>query len=281
MGGSRGRRQEASENRSREATDYEQARAEEFRRNLDTRRASYGHLDPDTVHRTLSGNAQQLAGTGGVVPMDIDTSGRGYEGYQDFAKTGGFTPEESTAFLRRSTAPTAAIYGAARDDLSRRSALQGGYSPGFSASDARLTRQAANAGAEASLSGNLELNRQIREGKLAGLSGMERVKAQAEEERLAKQAMTQQGLFQGQEALQKVAQYGTASLNDLDIMDLRNRLQRGQMTQFDAELLQKLASMDKTLFDKVMQGISTVGGAVAGVMGAIPSGGSSAAAQGG
>jgi len=268
MGGARKRRQEASETRSRESVEAEKIGAESLRGELQKRREIVGAGLPEAIESTRTG-AMNLRTTGGVTPIDIDTTGRGFEGYEEFAKTGGFTPGESENFLRRATAPTAAIYGANKDELSRQKALQGGYSPGFGASEARLTRQAGIAGSEASLTGNLELNKQIREGKLEGLGGMERIRREAEKERLGKQELQQRGEIAGQELLQRFSQFGVAALSDVDVNELRNRLQSGQMSQADAQLLRDLAAQDKTLFDKVMQGIGTAGGAAAGILAAV------------
>ena len=267
-GGSKKRKQEASETRSRESVESERVGAESLRGELQKRREIVGAGLPEALESTRTG-AMNLRQTGGVTPVDIDTSGRGFEGYEEFSRTGGFTPGESENFLRRATAPTQAIYGASRDELSRRKSLQGGYSPGFGASEARLTRQAGIAGSEASLSGNLELNKQVREGKLAGLGGMERIRGEAEKERLGKQELQQRGEIAGQELLQRFSQFGVAALSDVDVNELRNRLQSGQMSQADAQLLRDLAAQDRTLFENIMQGISTVGGAAAGILTAV------------
>src|SRR3990172_4679589 len=49
--------------------------------------------------------------------------GRGREGYQNLATTGGFTPESESAFIRSAIRPTQAIYGAARRGLERQRTL--------------------------------------------------------------------------------------------------------------------------------------------------------------
>lgn len=268
MGGRKKELENKSTARSSEAVAAEGKGAAALSGELNQRRAMVGNGLPQTLQATQAG-AANLRTTGGVTPMDIDTTGRGYEGYQELAKTGGFTPGESENFLRRASAPAQAAYGASKDELSRRTALQGGYMPGFGASEARLTRQAANTGAETALSGNLELNKQVREGKLAGLAGQERVKTQAEAERLAKQGQIQQGQIAGQSALQNYSQFGIAALSDTDVNDLRNRLQSGNMSQQDAQLLAQLSAQHPDKFSQIMQGVKTIGGATAGVLGAL------------
>lgn len=265
MGGNKRRLQNSAEARSAQSIATEQQGAAALQSELQKRRAMIGEGLPETLQAARTG-AANLAATGGITPENLDTSGRGYEGYQELATTGGFNPGEKEQFLRRASAPVTAMYGAARDDNSRRVALQGGYSPGFDASQAKITRQAANAGAESSLNANLDLNKQIREGKLAGLAGQERVKSAAEGERQSRQQMRQQGEIAGQQLLQNYSQFGVAALNETDVNDLRNRIQSGSISQADSQLLTQLAAQNRTLFENIMQGVSAVGGATAGVL---------------
>lgn len=264
MGGNRSRRQQQSENRSTAATDTETQRAGELQSELQRRREIVGNGLSDTLSSTRAG-AQDIRDTGGFRASDIDLGGRGREGYEEFSRTGGFGEGDREAFLRRATAPVTAVYNRASDELNRRATLQGGYMPGFDTSAAKITRQSANAGAEASLSGNVALAEQVRQGRLAGLGGLERTRVQAGNEAMD----IAHNRIAGQDALQRYSQMGIAALSDIDTNELRNRLQSGQMSQFDAQLLAQLASQDKPTFDRIMQGISTIGGATAGVLGAV------------
>lgn len=264
MGGNRSRRQQAAETRSAETVAQERQQAEGLRTELNKRRDIVGAGLPETLEAARRG-AESVAETGGYRPTDIDLTGRGREGYEEFSKTGGFGEGDREAFLRRATSPVAAIYSRSLDELDRRASLQGGYMPGFDTSRAKVTRQAANAAAEASTAGNVALSQQVREGKLAGLGGLERTKVQAGEAAAGIAA----GRRSGQDLLQRYSQFGVAALNDIDIMDLRNRLQSGQMSQFDTQLLTQLAAQDRTTFEKIMGGIGAIGGATAGILGAV------------
>jgi len=251
-GGSKKKRQTEAETQSRLASDTERNQASQLQTELTQRRGLIGSGLPETMQATRTG-AENLRNTGGfgaeIEPIQ--------KGYAEFAQTGGFSPLDKEQFLRRSTAPTAAVYGRATDELSRNKALQGGF-PGFTESQSRLTRNAAQVGSEASLNANTALAGQVREGRIAGLSGGAGVESKI-----------QQGKIAGQDALQRYTSVGVAGLSDVDINELRNRLQSGQMTQADAQLLTSLASQDKGLFENVMMGIGTVGGATAGVLGAL------------
>ncbi len=249
MGGNKRRLQDTSERRSKEAVESEKAGAENLRGQLQQRREIIGEGLPESMQSARTG-AVNLRETGGINPEIA-----GYGGYKEFAETGGFSPGEREQFLRRATAPTVAIYARTKDELGRQKALQGGYMPGFTASQNRLTRSAAQAGSEASLAGNVELNKQIREGKIAGFGGQERIEGR-----------TQQGKIQGQELLQRYTQFGVAALNEVDINELRNRLQTGQISLADSQLLTQLAAQNKTLFENIMSGVGAVGGATAGIL---------------
>ena len=373
-------------------------------------------------------NLEELQKTGGYTSNERlkDLADTGFfkevDEYGDLARTGGFNPGEKEQFLRRSTAPVAAMYARTKDEMARK----GGGGGDFTASNARLLRQGAQTGAEASLGGNVELSKMIREGKLQGMQGIERGRIATQQGRITgtegisreneavqrgrldatalssrEREAIQKGKFDtaaglageqeldlkrrleglgglerdsefnlkakleglggldrqresdrateleglkgqereresgygresdrlaglerekifnrdteagrlgglererefesgqnleglkgmertreaggneaaniaagrraGADLLQRFNQMGISALNDTDITDLRSRLQSGQMSQADSELLAQIASRDKSTFDKIMQGIQVGGGAIAGIMGA-------------
>lgn len=253
MSGKKKQRQAAAEQTSAAASQVEQQKAAGLQTELENRRDIVGNGLPQTVQATRIG-AEDLRATGGLDETKVAPI---RSGYSDLAMTGGFTPVEKESFLRRATAPVSAMYSRMRDTLSRNKTLTGGMG-NYDASTRRLTRDAATSGAEASLGANVDLANQIRTGKQAGLAGQTSLLG-----------MEQQGKIQGQDALQKYTQFGAAALSDVDVNELRNRLQVGQMSQADAQLLTTLAAQDKTLFDKIMQGVSVAAGAASGVAGAL------------
>jgi hypothetical protein len=272
-GGTRKRRQATAERRSGEAARRERRDAAEFKSEIGRRRELIGKGLPETMEATRTG-ATGLRETGGfrrgdVARPDIDLTGRGREGFTEFSETGGFAPGERESFLRRATAPTSAAYGHQRDELSRRLALQGGYMPGFGASQSRLTRQASQAGSEVSLGANVELAKQIRAGKEVGLTGLERTRGEAERERIAKERLSVEeesaaarGRVAAQGLLQRYTEFGLAALNQADIRELQNRLQAGNMAQADAQLLAALASQDRSLYENIISGAGAAAGII-------------------
>lgn len=259
-----------------------------------------GGYDPtklDTL-RTQSSNA---ATTGDYDPNQVDklntqfdaagsNTGYGREGYQNFADTGGYDQSQENDFLENAVAPTRAMYSRSQDELNRRMALQGGYSPGFTTSQARVKREENSAIGSANLQGRVALNSSINSNKLAGLGGLattqsdinsKKLQATTAEAALAgdvagkKIAGTNQtiglessvaaGKQVGAELLQRFNESGISSLNQNDILQLQNRLQSGNVSQADSQLLVQLAAQKKSLYDNIMQGVSAVGGAVGAV----------------
>lgn len=252
-GGKKEALQSKAETTSSSAVEAEKLGATNLQSELEKRRSIVGSDLPEVTKSTATG-ATDLRASGGFDPKVIDPI---RSGYTDLSTTGGFSPTDKTNFLRKAISPVTALYSRAKDELIRRKAIQGGYSPGFDASTARVTRQAANAGADASLNANVDLAGQVRTGKVTGLQGQANLAG-----------MEQQGKIAGQDALQRFTTGGIAALSDVDVNEMRNRLQTGQMSQADAQLLTQLASQHKSLFDQIMQGVSAVGGATAGIMGA-------------
>lgn len=92
-------------------------------------------------------------------------------GYDQFAKTGGFTPQGIAAIRSRSTAPIRGIYQNAQRNLARNRTLQGGYSPGYQASLSRLQRDTGQQMSDVTTNAEANIAQMVQQGKLAGLAG--------------------------------------------------------------------------------------------------------------
>lgn len=95
-----------------------------------------------------------------------------YGGYEDFSQTGGFTPEQIAAMRGRGEGVIRSNFDTAIRGIDRQKKLTGGYSPGYAASMAKLTRDRATALGDQNINLEAQLADSIRSGKLAGLSGM-------------------------------------------------------------------------------------------------------------
>ena len=110
----------------------------------------------------------------GPAPQDNmnDTYSRIMSGYQNFADTGGFSPEDLANLRARSMSPIRAVYANAIRNVERNKALQGGYSPNYGAQMAKLSREQSISQAEHSLNTEADLAEMVQRNKLAGLGGM-------------------------------------------------------------------------------------------------------------
>ena len=170
--------------------------------------------------------------------------GRGREGYNNLATTGGMTPEQQAAYLRQGTAPVKAIYSNLQDEANRRLAITGGYSPTFGAGTARMVRAGANDAAEAGLNSTNSLNTMLTKNKLEGLQGLERTREAA-----GKEATT--GILGASESLRLSAQ-GQAALKDQNVQNMLKYYQSNvdQMSQADkTNIANRLAQLGMTQAD--------------------------------
>lgn len=92
-------------------------------------------------------------------------------GYQDFAKTGGYSPDDIQNIRARAVSPLRSIYSSANQDIDRQRSLQGGYSPNYTASKAKMARELGSGIADASTNANAAIAEMQHAGKLQGLQG--------------------------------------------------------------------------------------------------------------
>lgn len=137
--------------------------------------ASSGGWSPERI-ASMDENIRgykDIARTGGV-----DEAGqarmRGGGIFDEYARTGGLSEGDRANMRTRATSTIPAFYKQMQDDSNRASAAQGGYGPGRQAMQAKMARQQAGAGADASLNAELGIADQVRQGRQWGGEGMER-----------------------------------------------------------------------------------------------------------
>ena len=101
-----------------------------------------------------------------------------YAGYQDFSKTGGYSPTDISGMRARGVSPIRAAYSNAEREVGRQRSLQGGYSPNATATLAKMAREQGQAGSDAAGNVEAQLAQMKQQGKLAGLSGMQGIEGQ-------------------------------------------------------------------------------------------------------
>src|SRR5207248_9896451 len=96
-------------------------------------------------------------------------------GYKDFAATGGVTPEEQNLARTQTSYGISSLFDALKRNRGQRKRVQGGYAPGYDASNRAMTRDTASTTGRAITGTNLGLLDMIRQGRIAGLGGLSNI----------------------------------------------------------------------------------------------------------
>lgn len=162
--------------------------------------SDYGnYTDIMNQYRNIASGAGSTAGSGGggggggggytaftVTPGKV-TPGKAvagadpfnsYAGYQEFSKTGGYSPEDIANMRARGTSPIRAAYANAQREVARGRTLQGGYSPNAAAAQVKMAREQSQANADAMQNVEAGLAEARNKGRLAGLGGMQGIEGQ-------------------------------------------------------------------------------------------------------
>lgn len=92
-------------------------------------------------------------------------------GFGDFAKTGGFSPQDIQDIRARAVSPIRSIYDHAKNEVNRGKALQG-FSPNYNSALSRMAREQSYATGDALTNANAAIAQMVQQGKLAGLGGL-------------------------------------------------------------------------------------------------------------
>lgn len=117
------------------------------------------------------GGLKEIGRTGGLSSENIERM-RGMGGFDEFAKTGGYTPESIANIKAQALSPISSYATGTRDELARRSAISGGYAPGFDAANRQLSRDTSRAIADTSLNANVGIQDRINQGRQWGIGGI-------------------------------------------------------------------------------------------------------------
>lgn len=97
---------------------------------------------------------------------DLDNNGFG-----EFARTGGYSGQDIANIRSRSNSAVPSFYSNVRDEMARRNAVSGGFSPGYSAGLRAVTRDQARGAADQVRDTELGISDRVREGRQFGLTG--------------------------------------------------------------------------------------------------------------
>jgi hypothetical protein len=118
----------------------------------------------------LIAQMEEMGRTGGLSAEDMNRM-RGGGVFEEFQKTGGYTPEQISDLRARSNSTLPAFYDQVREGQNRMASIQGGNPAASAAMAARLAREQAKGMREQSLDTELGLNEQIRTGRQWGAEG--------------------------------------------------------------------------------------------------------------
>lgn len=93
--------------------------------------------------------------------------------YHDLLKTGGYTADDLANMRAEGNSQVPEFFSNLRNMYSTQNAATGGYSPGYGAQMAKLSRDAAREGQDAARRTELGVNESVRTGKLAGATGLD------------------------------------------------------------------------------------------------------------
>lgn len=123
-------------------------------------------------YNNLQDNYRNFLGLGPISYMPSNQNFGAYEGYRNFADTGGYSNQDISNIRARANAPIRATYANAISDVDRRNVIAGGNLANASAAKAKMARELSYSLGDQSLNTEAMLAEAIRSGKLAGLSGM-------------------------------------------------------------------------------------------------------------
>lgn len=85
---------------------------------------------------------------------------------RELAETGGYSESDKSNIRARGVSPIRSVYANAMQNLDRSKALQGGYSPGYTAATSKLTRELADRIAGQTTNVNADLAEKVAQGKM-------------------------------------------------------------------------------------------------------------------
>jgi hypothetical protein len=139
------------------------------------------NIDPSVAMGTGGGGGDGGGFVGGAGAGGFPS----YGGYQEFAKTGGYSPEDIANMRARAAGGVRSAYAGAQREVGRQRALQGGYSPNATAVQAKMAREQGQLTSDAMQNTEAGLAQARNQGRLAGLSGMFGVESLQNQNKLA------------------------------------------------------------------------------------------------
>lgn len=157
------------DSRSRNQIDYQGGLAQNH---LDNLRNEVVSQNQNLWNNFMSSAGRGMEDYGNLMNKFQGDYGNTMNQFGQFAKTGGFSPEDLASIRSRALSPTRAVYSNAQAGLDRQRSLQGGYSPNYTAATAKMAREMSQGLSDAGTNAEASIAEMTQRGKLAGLQGM-------------------------------------------------------------------------------------------------------------
>jgi hypothetical protein len=121
----------------------------------------------------VTGQGDALAAFGQTGGLDAESANRfrGLGVYDEYAKTGGYSDADKANIRARALSPISSYATGTRDELARRAAISGGYTPGFDAASRALRRDTARNIADTSLNAETGIMDRVIANRMAAAQG--------------------------------------------------------------------------------------------------------------
>ncbi len=126
-------------------------------------RVGFGEGKPVWIPQTDTQGRSLFGGQG--------SSGNPIQGFQRFADTGGYSPQDMSNLRARGVSPIRAAYANAEREVGRQRSLQGGYAPNAIATQAKMAREQGQSMADATQNVEAGIVNQRNANMLSGLGG--------------------------------------------------------------------------------------------------------------
>ena len=207
---------------------------------------------------SITGGYSDIASTGGYDPTALNTLNTTET---NLATNGGLDPDAVSAMKSEASNAASSAYTGAQADAQRKNATTGGY--GYSGDIASsLARQGSNASAQAAENESGVIAGLQQQGEIAGTNAMNTTQQNLAGNKLA--AVGGETNVYGMNQQQV-----TSTLSQI----LQNYQQTGQLNNQDLAIMSNLANQPG-VFSQIINTIGTLGGAAAGIIGSLPTGGS-------
>jgi len=160
---------------------------------VETNAGDYDRIMSDYDRLLQSGNPVNKAQYTPITPQLAEfqgatfspSNGTSANSLREAAKTGGFSGDELSSIRARAVSPIRSIYANAQRNLDRSRSLQGGYSPNYAASSAKMARELSEQIGQANTNVEASIGEAVSRNRMSALSSL--APLEAEESRMRNQ----------------------------------------------------------------------------------------------